>query len=85
MKKNTNAIKYNVLLTKNTGGYTVTVAALPGCISQGKNVEEALEHIKEAIGLYLETLAEEGKRLPIETNIISSFVDIFPSRKTVYA
>ncbi len=80
-----NSIKYNVLLTKNKGGYTATVPALPGCISQGGNVEDALENIKEAIGLYLEVLAEDGERLPTETNTISSFVDVFLSPKIVNA
>lgn len=80
-----NSIKYNVLLTKNEGGYTATVPALPGCISQGKNVEESLEHIKEAIELYLEVLTEDGEKLPTETNTISSFVDIFLSNKMAHA
>ena len=60
MKKQ--ALKYNVVLTRNGGGYTVTAPALPGCISQGKTVEEAMTHIKEAIELYLEdkdTIGEE--------------------------
>lgn len=36
------------------GGYTVFVPALPGCISQGENVEDAIKNIKEAVQLYLE-------------------------------
>lgn len=80
-----NSIKYNVLLAKNAGGYTASVPALSGCISQGKTVEETLEHIKEAIELYLEVLAEDGEKLPIETNTISSFVDIFLSDKMIHA
>lgn len=80
-----NSIKYNVLLAKNKGGYTATVPALPGCISQGKNVEETLKHIKEAIELYLDVLAEDGEKLPLETNTISSFVDIFLPNKMIHA
>jgi len=37
------------------GVYTVTVPALPGCISEGDTIEEALANIKEAISLYLES------------------------------
>ena len=37
------------------GGYTVTVPSLPGCISEGETIEEAIENIKEAIALYLES------------------------------
>jgi predicted RNase H-like HicB family nuclease len=35
-------------------GFTVFVPALPGCISEGDTVEEALQNIREAIELYLE-------------------------------
>jgi len=43
-----------VLEPQEEGGYTVYVPSLPGCISEGETVEEALENIKEAISLYLE-------------------------------
>jgi predicted RNase H-like HicB family nuclease len=69
-------LKYNVVLTKNAGGYTVIVPALPGCISQGKTVEQATEHVKEAIELYLEVLAEDGQKAPADTDIISSVVEV---------
>jgi predicted RNase H-like HicB family nuclease len=36
------------------GGYTVSVPALPGCISEGDAIEEARRNIREAIELYLE-------------------------------
>lgn len=43
---------------EKAGGYSVTIPALPGCISQGETFEEALENIKEAAELYLEDLKE---------------------------
>ncbi|HSK79125.1 MAG TPA: type II toxin-antitoxin system HicB family antitoxin [Thermoanaerobaculia bacterium] len=42
-----------VLEASDEGGYTVTVPALPGCISEGDTREDALENIREAIQLYL--------------------------------
>ena len=48
-----------VLELSDEGGYTVYVPALPGCISEGENVDEALENIKEAIELYLEPVATD--------------------------
>ncbi|MCK4798322.1 MAG: type II toxin-antitoxin system HicB family antitoxin [Spirochaetes bacterium] len=40
--------------------------SLPGCISQGKNKEEAINNIKEAIQLYIETLKEDSISIPEE-------------------
>ena len=55
-------MKFTVILEpQKDGGFTVSVPALPGCISEGGNREEALKNIKEAIELYLEVLKEDGK------------------------
>lgn len=40
---------------KESGGFTVTIPDLPGCISEGDTFDEALTNIKEAAELYLET------------------------------
>ena len=48
-----------VLEPSEEGGYTVYVPSLPGCISEGETVEEALTNIKEAIELYLEPVEDE--------------------------
>ncbi len=48
-----------VLEPSDEGGYTVYVPALPGCISEGNTVEEALKNIQEAIELYLEPVEDD--------------------------
>lgn len=48
-----------VLEPSEEGGYTVYVPSLPGCISEGDTREEALENIREAIELYLETVEDD--------------------------
>ena len=42
-----------ILEPSEEGGYTVLVPALPGCISEGENREEAIANIREAVELYL--------------------------------
>jgi len=47
--------KYRVLLTPEPeGGFTVSVPALPGCITYGESIDHALSMAKEAIELYVE-------------------------------
>ncbi len=48
------------------GGYTVEVPSLPGCISEGDTVEEALENIRDAIFGYIQLLEEDGLPVPSE-------------------
>ncbi len=48
-----------VLEPSDEGGYTVFVPSLPGCISEGEDVNEALVNIQEAIALYLEPVEED--------------------------
>mgnify|MGYP000018976300 FL=1 len=48
-----------VLEASDEGGYTVYVPSLPGCISEGETVEEALRNIQEAIELYLEPVEDD--------------------------
>jgi predicted RNase H-like HicB family nuclease len=38
--------------------------SLPGCISQGKTTEEAIENIREAILLYMDVLNDYHKPIP---------------------
>jgi predicted RNase H-like HicB family nuclease len=48
-------------------GYWVAEApSLPGCVSQGRSKEEAIEGIKEAIALYIESLESENRPIPAD-------------------
>jgi len=58
-------LKYRVLIQPDEDGYFVAeVPSLPGCVSQGKSRTEALQNIKEAISLYLESLQAHGDAVP---------------------
>ncbi len=41
------------------GGFSVYVPSLPGCISEGETIEEAMANIREAIELYLEPVEDD--------------------------
>ena len=53
-----------ILIPDGTGGYTVEVPSLPGCISEGDTLEEALENIRDAIKLYIESLVAHNEPIP---------------------
>jgi predicted RNase H-like HicB family nuclease len=60
---------YRILLNKEPeGGFTVTVPTLPGCITYGATMDEAIVNAKEAVELYLESLAAHGEPIPTEEN-----------------
>ncbi len=48
-----------ILEPSDEGGYTVYAPALPGCISEGDTLDEAMANIKEAIQLYLEPVEDD--------------------------
>ena len=57
-------MKINVILEPSgEGGFTALVPSLPGCISEGETVDEALANVREAIELYLE---------PVEGDLITT-------------
>lgn len=58
--------EYEVVLTpEEEGGFSVAVPDLPGVHTQGETVEESLEMAKEAIEVYLESMAASGKPVQI--------------------
>ncbi len=60
--------RYTILLypDEEEGGYTVLVPALPGVVTQGETLEEAMAMAKEAIGLHIEGLIADGEPVPQE-------------------
>ncbi len=54
------------LIPTQPDGYSVHVPALPGVVTSGGTVEEALAMAREAIALHIEGLREDGLEVPIE-------------------
>lgn len=58
---------YTVILEPDKrGGYVVSVPSLPGCVTQGETVEEALKMAKDAMEGYLVVLKEARQEIPEE-------------------
>ena len=59
---------FNVTIDRDEDGvFVVECPSIPGCVSQGKTKDEALENIKDAIMLCLQVRSEKGTPLTIET------------------
>lgn len=56
----------DVLPEEDGHGYYVVVPSLPGCFSQGKTIETALENARDAITLHVRALKKQGERVPTE-------------------
>jgi predicted RNase H-like HicB family nuclease len=56
-----------ILEPSDEGGYTIYVPSLPGCISEGENIDDALANIQAAIELYLEPLDDD---IPVQEGAI---------------
>jgi predicted RNase H-like HicB family nuclease len=69
-------MQFNAILEKDEYGYFAYVPALKGCVSQGNTFEEALENIKEAIGLYIEELGEAEISLAMNKNFIIAPIEV---------
>jgi predicted RNase H-like HicB family nuclease len=56
-----------VLAPEQASRYTVICPAIPGCVSQGESVEDALANIREAILLCLEVRRQDHLPPVVET------------------
>ena len=70
-------LTYRVLLNPEPeGGFTATVPSLPGCITYGETVDEAMLMAREAIELYIESLVAHDEKVPDESNTLEYAVTI---------
>lgn len=70
-------LSYRILLRREPeGGYTVIVPSLPGCVTYGETIEEAIAMAKEAIELYVESLREHGEEIPTEEGTLEYMLTV---------
>jgi len=70
-------LHYNIILRPEPeGGFTVTVPALPGCVTYGKDLDEARRMAKEAIELYIEDLKARKDEIPNGRDYLISSLEV---------
>ena len=58
-------MKFRVLIEQDEDGvFVIECPTLPGCISQGKTRDEAIENIRDAIQGYVASLEKHGEPVP---------------------
>ena len=71
-------MRFTVLISKspNGEGYWAMVPALPGCFSAGDTFEAAHENVKEAIGLHVKGMLQDGEELAEEGDFIVAHAEV---------
>jgi antitoxin HicB len=60
------ALRYTVLIYPDEDAYSVVVPALPGCVTWGNTVDEAIVSAREAIEGHVAALRDTGQDVPEE-------------------
>ncbi|MGK7345364.1 MAG: type II toxin-antitoxin system HicB family antitoxin [Candidatus Nitrospinota bacterium M3_3B_026] len=60
---------FTVVFEKGESGYTVTVPALPGVVTEGRTIKEARRMAEDAIRCHLESLRKDGEPIPAEIEV----------------
>lgn len=60
--------RYTILLDRDPedGSYAVTVPALPGIVTQGRDLEDAIAMARDAIRCHISGLLKDGEPIPEE-------------------
>jgi predicted RNase H-like HicB family nuclease len=71
-------MQYPVILTAEheAGGFVAECPAIPGCVSEGDTVEQALANIREAIEACLAVMREHGDPIPKPADSLLATVEI---------
>lgn len=76
------AYRYVVVLKptvyEDETGFTVSVPSLPGCITEGDTVQQALDNAREAIQAYLLSLRDRGLPIPPSDEVVTSLEVVLP-------
>jgi predicted RNase H-like HicB family nuclease len=68
--------RYIALVEKGRHNYSVYSPDVPGCVSAGATVEEAMEHFREALQMHLEGTLEDDLPVPNASTVAAEFVEV---------
>lgn len=68
--------RFSAVIEKDEDCYFASCPQLQGCHTQGESYEEALENLKDALRLYLETLLEAGEDIPEPGSVSLTMVEV---------
>lgn len=70
-------LRYTIIFQPEPeGGFTVTVPALHGCITYGKDLTEAKKMAIDAISAYFASLRKHHESIPVETEPLITSVRV---------
>lgn len=74
-------MKFQVIFTFDPDyqGYVAEVPELPGCVSQGRTLDEAVENIKDAIRGYLHVQAKHGNPYVAQESLVKGLLRFLKS------
>jgi predicted RNase H-like HicB family nuclease len=65
-----NGMKYAVVIEQGVASFGAHVPDLPGCIAVGESKEEVLRLIQEAMELHVQSLLEQGEKIPLPSSSV---------------
>jgi predicted RNase H-like HicB family nuclease len=68
-------MRYSVVIEKADGNYSVYVPDVPGCVSTGDTVAQALSNIREALEFHFDGMREDGLPIPDPQTLVD-YVDV---------
>lgn len=70
-------LSYNLIFRPEPeGGFTVTVPALQGCVTYGKNLKQAKAMVLDAIEGHITSLKKHGQPIPSDQDSFISAVQV---------
>lgn len=72
--------KMEIVEDPDEGGYVIALPELPGCLSTGETIEEAIENIKDAKKVWLDLMIEDGREIPLPESSLDDYSGQFKIR-----